>query len=217
MQLRLAFVLSILFINGCTATYVYPTSSIDDQLILKASGLNSIVLGLDETENTDYGGKGKPRPPGDLKSLYEEIAHRKIFKEINYIDNLKSKPDVILSQYRYNKTEFRGVHGEGGGVGCNIYLSALTLFIVPWYCSHDEDVIFKLSSARDQNCSVDVIIDRNAKNVMGWVAPLFRISPNWHAPTAEPQDSELQKRYSEYAVSKIIENTQKFVEVSKCK
>ncbi len=213
---KLTTILILVLISGCAARYVYPPNSINDELIHGADKLKNIVLAIDDSEDIDYGWAGKPRQPSDLKSLYEEMVKRSIFKEVNFKNDLLLEPDVILSHYRYSNPESRGVHGEGGGFLCPLMLTAVTLFIIPNYCNTDFHVTFKLSNAINSNCSEEIEIERYEKSVLGWITPLFKLSPNWYPMDSTSAEIEYQKNYNEYAVSKILEHTENFIKMSKC-
>lgn len=217
MNLKIILILAMGLLAGCASKYIYPSDRIDDALIQKSEKLKSIVLALDRSEDNDYGHEGIPRPPSDLQSFYKEMSKLKIFKEVNFKNNMISLPDVILSHYRYSNPEFKGIHGESGGFLCNIYLSMLTLFIVPTYCDSDHHVTFRLTNGSNSNCIEEIEIERKAKSVFGWFAPIFRINPNWYASsTSNNLDTEYQKSYKAYAVSKVLEHTETFIKVSNC-
>ena len=135
---------------------------------------------------------------------------------MNFLGSLKLEPDLVLSDYRYLNSEFRGVHGESGGLLCPPWLPIVTLFIIPMYCNVDYHVTFVISNARNPSCSKKLIIKRNEKSIIGWVAPVYRISPNWVSVNSQTADYDYQKNYGEYAVAQVMNQAQDFTEVVNC-
>jgi len=217
MRVYILLVITSFCLTACGGMYVYPSSSINEKHLRDSEDLKNIVLGLKHTKGMNYGWGRKPSAPSDMDSLILALNEHKIFKEVGYFHDLKNNPDVILDQYRDTKPEFRGMHGEAGGGLCNIYLSILTLFIVPMYCDVDEEVKFTLTNPNNKECNTEVNFHRSVSEITGWVAPLFYATPNWYSKSTDERNDVYSIRYKEYAVSKIVENRRSFVEIAKCK
>lgn len=199
-------VFCIFIMTSCATKYTYRDIKAAD----KVYELSSLVVAVENTANMDYGWGSPPRPPSDLASLVSALQTRGIFKEINYIGKTSREPDLIISRYRDTSAEFRGLHGEKGGFFCNPFLSTLTLFIIPLYCDSEEVVEFYISTTNGAK-TAKVSFKRSNATMIGLFSGVMLLNPNWETDDFKSVSVKHSKKYNNYAVNKIIENKDIFI------
>lgn len=214
-MLRAAVVATTIVLQGCASMYVYP--EVDDAARVETAGrLSRFVLGVQRNPgNFDYGWAREPRSPYDLQTLIDALNEHRVFKRVAYLDQLQSEPDLILTGYRHAKPDFRGLHGEAGGLLCVGYyypISLLTLTALPIYCSSEEEASFVISD-RTGATQRSLKFERYDKMLIGvWAPVVSAINPNWHSTSTRDESdkrkhaqAELTKRYKAFVAKKFRE------------
>ncbi len=207
-RFKLLIAMTILFSTGCATHYIYP----EVELTQPPVGFNNIVVGAEKSGNIDYGWGGEPTPPTDLQSLVTALNANKVFKATSFIKDLPDSPNIIISHYKDSSVEFRGLHGEKGGFFCNIYLSIMTLFVVPWYCSSEEVVEFRVTNTLSEKSEL-VTFNRYQKHMLGWFSFLTLLNPSWSTDQLEA-NREYERNYLNFAINQVINSSDTIIRIA---
>ena len=126
-------------------------------------------------------------PPQDTRfeKRIDKLQAAKIFKEVDYANQIKNKPDLILTLIDKKETpDFLHACSMGfeGGM-----ITVLTLGLVPQICYQQQIYHFKISSPRN-NKSIEMNVPLETKSVFGWLGLFYNISPHW--TWRYPEDKE---------------------------
>jgi hypothetical protein len=117
--------------------------------------------------------------------MIDKLQATKIFKEVDYANQIKNKPDLILTLVDKKETpDFLHACSMGfeGGM-----MTVLTLGLVPQICHQQQIYHFRISSPQN-NKSIEMNIPIETKSVFGWLGLFYNISPHW--TWRYPEDKE---------------------------
>jgi hypothetical protein len=126
-------------------------------------------------------------PPQDTRfeKMIDKLQAAKIFKEVDYANQIKNKPDLILTLIDKKETpDFFHACSMGfeGGI-----VTVATLGLIPQICHQQQTYYFKISSPGN-NKSIEMNIPIERKSIFGWLGLLYNISPHW--TWRYPEDKE---------------------------
>lgn len=167
--------LPFLFIN-CTA-YKYNLPSDEGiQYLEQNQVFQDIVLGIDSATKSENLNNDDSlwiyTPPIKIEEIVSELQKRNLFKEVNFIDQLENKPNLILTSFLGVNPQFREC------IGCLI--TAASLGIIPRIIRYDRTFNLTLQSvAKDDTSIVNVRTNLKYTDAVGWIFGIIRISSTW--------------------------------------
>lgn len=129
-------------------------------------------------------------PPQDsrFEKMIDKLQATRIFKEVDYANQIKNKPDLILTLIDKKETpDFLHACSMGfeGGI-----VTVATLGLIPQLCHQQQTYHFNIASP-ENNKSIEMNIPIERKSIFGWLGLLYNISPHWTWRYSEDKEQNL--------------------------
>lgn len=194
--------LGSLLILSCQSTYVHINSESIIQKKSKVSKLSTLVLGVSRVTNeTDLKAWMNKAKDVDFDRLIELMRAHKVFKQVDYTQNLSVKPDLVLKNVIHDIMK-----DEKQNLSCvpayTIMFSLPTLTVLPIFYDghHHFDLVF-----RTKNNKEFVLNERfEVAGITGVWAPLFSFFSDSYVKSID--DDDIPRNFKEKKVQRLIKD-----------
>ena len=176
----LAFSAAII-LSGCVATHGPPKLTDEQRQLLWENDFPKITVAV------------APNPVGfasarDADDLIDALRRTRLFRRVEYADRLQVRPDLVIYAHPRRRL-FCGLPYMG---------TILSFGVLPGHEIRDYTIGFTAEGPRPER-KRQVVFVRKDRRVLGWIALLFPLLPNWHF--SYPQDRYVE-HYALFLISK---------------